>query len=204
MHEIPQFEVGIYQDMVNSPANVHELSSSNQQEELDQVIEDIEEIAQSISTQNEPSSKRNRTTEDISQGKRKNTRMRTDQTTLEEASGEDSDAEPNTKKILNSTMLPPTNPKQPTITKSLNLQTKFNNEITHYMSVPETPNARVLPPRREPTIPETPEVDETRSKILEHPASWNDESNNQPNRNIEKTYDDSIIAELKTKNQHHG
>ena len=76
--EIPTFEIGKYKDIVNPTNNTqHEAIEEDEEEEE---VEDIEEIMQDISRQNNEDSenrttelvnKRDRTSEDFSQGRRK-------------------------------------------------------------------------------------------------------------------------------------
>ena len=125
VQELPQFEIGQYMDIVNPQRNTHEMSEEQQMEED---IEDIDEIAADISNQNnENNTKRNRSNEEESLERKKANKKRSNQSTLTDTSGEESDGEANSKNILNST---------PILTQNTNYQKpSANNAVT---PIPET------------------------------------------------------------------
>ena len=180
LKEIPEFEIGQYNDLVNPQNNPQEVIE--EEEEKDE-IEDMDEIVKDINKQNEVSqedlsppashedpntNKRDRSTDDTSQGRKKNVRVRSNQSTLNEVSADESDEDNISRQVLNSTQ----NPGCKVNMKSHSTGSKSRQkptEIMHYFSVPETPCGTFQPPRRNcQNIPETPEVEEDKSRC-QHP-----------------------------------
>ena len=215
-HNIPNFEIGEYDDIVNPQNNIErELDDKDDQNEP---IEDMQEIADEISRLNrtedrnntedqneQDNNKRERTQDNISQGRRKMTRGKTNhnmsETTLSpEALAEESDddANTNTNRILNST--PNLLNQQIRGSNSLGLEDSNTKpkEITRYFSYPETPAHQNQPAGRKthPTIPETPEPVEA-ARIFESPAQWKTAGHTETTQTTEQE-----IVNLKTNTYH--
>ena len=182
--ELPEFEIGLYNDIVN-PSNRVE-----GQEQQDQPIteQEMQNISEDI--QKQYAAKRNRSKEEKSP---RNTRQKTKETKQNESdpesssgtgssssSGAESDTEgesedeKNPKKILNSTPLPDMNSTIPII---IDRDTKTSQEPpqpaiwnTHYHSLPSTPhpNAQKIKNKKLTTVPETPHQ-EIVEKSIEKP-----------------------------------
>ena len=212
---IPNFEVGTYQDIINPDNNTPD---DNMEQQLDD-IEDLEMIIKEVSNmtvdkenleeQNE--NKRDRSDNNTSQGKRKT--KKSNQTTISssgtsgssssEASGEDSEDEKAPKKILNSTPITKPNNVQRKHPKTLDTQLKNKPEIEHYFSTPQPTNLKLQPTgiTRQPSITEVTEPTESLDNQPSKPATRHTKHDNT-------TQDDDIIREListkKTTINHNG
>ena len=170
-------------------------------------MEDMDDIVRDITRQNSEvdhqTNKRNRTEEDISQGRSKTFKSKSNQTTIEEgtdqdqdASGEESDEETQNKKILNSTpIFPVLHGWKPTQSKTLDQHNIKPKEIEHYVSVKETPFNKNKPAGRNQhnTIPETPEQMSKYKTIFEDPTTRKDEPIPQQHKKRNESHDDDAI-----------
>ena len=159
---IPEFEVGIYTDMINGEnIIIDEL-------EIDQIEDDdpeIDEIARDL--EKTLHFKRNRTTEDNSLEKKlpyKKGKIFSDGSSPEQSDNKENDETDRTRSRLNSTPIEleenQLNNKIPSQIKTLDHQTNKFQLIEHYFSVQETPQLKLQPSGRIKfqMIPETPEV----------------------------------------------
>ena len=95
--KIPEFEIGNYDDIVNPQNNpTDKLTEEQQLEQMEEMEDIMEDISRQNSLEKKTSNKRDGSLDDISQGKRKTTKPRTNSTTIgdnteHEDSCEDSD-----------------------------------------------------------------------------------------------------------------
>ena len=148
-HNIPNFEIGTYDDIVNPENN----PPHGEEEEVPMEEQELEDISNEIARMNNEGAKRIRSPDNTSQGKKKSTRIRTNKSIhrmSQESSEEESDGEQLNKNILNSTPISTTG-QQPPDARRMDIFT-----------VPETPNPAIQPLGRvkPTTIPETPEPEE--------------------------------------------
>ena len=209
--ELPQIEIGQYDDIINP---------QNRLQEEEDMEKELEEEARDISFQ-QAGSKREHSTDETSQRKTKAHKHRTNQTTHQmsdysaEASAEEdeSDEDSSNKKIMNSTP----NDGHPTIWKDQMSRTTEDHPnqderlVHHYFSVPDTPAPREsrAQPRGSAThqsIPESPELErqETNMRILacknNAQAKWNDGLPAEGQDETQKPDSNDMKAQL----PHHG
>ena len=188
--------------MINPQNNIDENLEVPENEEI---IEDIDEIVEDISRQNQYKRDRTAESEKIEKNKKIKKQTRWDENSSPDESDADAEVSKTSrkhKKILNSTMKTVKNNENdetiPSDSQTLPENTDPMRQITHYFSVPETPRIPVQPTGRKPTrkIPETPENQIGEKQKCKDPASGNkNEQSYLMNRNI-NTQDDIIIQEM--------
>ena len=189
--KIPEFEVGSYNDILN-PDNINpnEPETENKEEDPND-IENIELIIQDMTRQNTEitTKKRDRTIEEDKLNKKKrstpnemdNLSQPSPDITPIPSNDEDNESDQrkiSNKQILNSTLI--NKPGIPT-SKSIQLADNSVKMITHYFSVPETPN--MIRKDNQPNIfrpiPETPENENHQKTRMSHPTTRNNENRNR-------------------------
>ena len=166
--KIPDFEVGIYTDMINLENNIIEDKLVDQMDEDDPEIEEIaKDLEKTLNT------KRNRTTEDNSMEKKlpyKKGKIYSEGSSPEQSDNEENDETDRTRSRLNSTPIEleenQLNNKIPSQPRTLEHPSNKFQLIEHYFSVQETPQLRIQPSGRIKfqTIPETPELPRINAK----------------------------------------
>ena len=156
---IPEFEVGIYTDMINIENNIKE------DDVMEEDSEEIEEITKDILEENNANKKRDRTKEETLLENTKKGKLYSEESSPENSEAEETEDQNRTDRDLNSTPIqvedttPPLN-KIPSQSRTLQHSKKFKPQIEHYFSVPDTPLSRIKTQEliKYQTIPETPEA----------------------------------------------
>ena len=225
IQELPDFEIGIFKDIINGKEDENEQEDEPQEEEEEE-IEDMDVIVEDMIRQEENKQKRNRTNE--SHDKDRETTMRSKRQNINQnqiLTPDTSDTEETdntsdknrTKRNLNST---PNNQNLETRTleNGTRPETKF---IQHYFLMPEMPNIKLHSTRIEKisTVLETPEHPINEEPIGEKPTR-NIRTVDQPAtekepfkktvsmEELEKESDKKIISEMfsnqKKQTNYHG